>query len=207
MASQMVELNKKTYDSLAKQYEEKVLERKNFNEQVISKLVPYIKSGNKVLDIGCAVGLDLAIFLEKGFNVTGIELSKEMAQFAQKRNPTVPIIIGNFMEMPLSNTYDAIFAQAFIHLFPKKESKKVLSKINDLLVKGGVAQITTSKSTESKEGLFTKIDYEGNHQRFRKYWTTTELKESILEAGFKIEQYYETTDSYNKEWMVFIVRK
>jgi putative hydrolases of HD superfamily len=103
--------------------------------------------------------------------------------------------------------YDGIFAQAFIHLFPKDTVKKLLQKIHKLLTPQGVACFTTTKSYESKEGWFPKHDYIGNYTRFRKFWTKEELKETLKENGYDLIDYYEITDPYLKTWMNFTVKK
>lgn len=204
--SEIIANNKRTYDALAEQYEQKVLERYDINELVISHFVKHITTGDRVLDLGCAVGLAMSILNHKGFSVVGLDLSREMVLLAKNRNPGNKIILGNFMEVDFGEKFDAIFAQAFIHLFPKEEAISVLKKIKLSLKENGVAHITTSKSTESKEGWHIKSDYSGEHKRFRKFWAKDELTETLLEIGFHIIDYYELQDSFDKEWMIFIVR-
>lgn len=207
MPDNYIYLNKNAYDSLAKEYEQKVTKRSQFNAKVIDKFISFIKTGPAVLDLGCAVGLDMQIFSQKGFQTTGLEISPKMAAFAKKRSPESEIIIGNFLETDLNRQFDAIFAQAFIHLFPKSEVGLVFQKIYSLLKTGGVAHITSSKSKVSREGFYSKVDYQGEQKRFRKFWTKRELKQSLMENNFKIIDYYEITDPYQKTWMVFTVEK
>lgn len=81
--------NKETYDALVEEYEEKSSVRRDFNAGVIKRFVPFITTGKKILDVGCAVGVDLEIFKEKGFIPIGIEFSHEMVLRAKKRNPGI----------------------------------------------------------------------------------------------------------------------
>ncbi len=203
---EIINLNKGTYDTLAPQYELKVSERKKFNESVIDNFIEKIVSGKNVLDLGCAVGLETSIFLNRGFSVTGVEISEEMIKYAKKRNPDGNFILGNFLDIDFSDKFDAIFAQSFIHLFPKEESVEIIKKIKGLLKERGVAFITTSKSEESKEGLFVKDDYQGECKRFRKFWTKEELTDVLNQVGFAILDYYEIRDPYDKLWMVFTLK-
>ena len=199
--------NKKTYDSLAQEYEEKAKVRDEISQLIISKFIKNMKTGNNVLDIGCAIGLQTSIFRAYRYNVTGIEISDEMVKYAKKRNPESNIIVGDFMKYKFKDKFDAIFAQAFIHLYPEKEVNNVIGKIRELLKVDGVALITTTKSNESKEGWYVKTDYSGNKKRFRKHWTKEELENKLKECNFKIIDYYEMTDTFNKEFMIFTVRK
>ncbi len=200
------EFNKKTYDALASQYELKVDVRRKFNEGVIDNFIKYLTMGKRVLDLGCAVGLDTSIFLEKGFSVMGLEISNEMVKFAKERNPDAEFVVGDFMKVKFDKKFDAIFAQAFIHLFPKEEAIEVIKKIKSLLNKNGVAHITTSLCEESREGWFVKKDYSGDHKRFRKFWTKNELEKILEQSGFEIINYYEISDPYDKKWMVFTLK-
>lgn len=199
--------NQQTYNFLADQYEQKVIKREQLNKSVISRFIRQITTGKSVLDLGCAVGLDTNIFISKGFSVTAIDISEKMINLAKKRNKDSEIIFGDFMKTQFNKEFDAIFAQAFIHLFPKSQAILILQRIKCLLKKNGVAHITTTKSKESKEGWYIKSDYSGNHKRYRKYWTKEELEEALIQTGFGIVDYYKIKCSFNKEWMVFAVKK
>jgi cyclopropane fatty-acyl-phospholipid synthase-like methyltransferase len=205
--NKILKTNTKTYDALAKEYEERVSVRRDFNDARISRFIKFVTTGKEILDIGCAVGLETRIFGEKGFTVTGIELSHEMAEYARQRNPHAEIIEGNFMKTGFEKKFDGIFAQAFIHLFPKEEMETVFKKLNDLLKADGVMYLTTSRSQESKEGWYEKLDYAGHYKRYRKFWTKEELEESLHAHGFQIVDYYEIVDPFEKCWMVFTVQK
>ncbi|MEK7575855.1 MAG: class I SAM-dependent methyltransferase [Patescibacteria group bacterium] len=202
--------NKKIYDVLASEYEKKSQLRKNFNNGIIDRFVKFISTGNKILDVGCAIGLDIETLRSKGFKVVGIDISPKMVNFARKRNSGCQIIEDNFMDINFSAQFDGIWAQSFIHLFPKSEVSNVFQKIKKLLKFEGVAHIATSKEIESSEGYIEKRDYKNKIKRFRKYWTREELRNFILDQGFSITDYYETDDPApvkNKKWMVFIIKK
>lgn len=203
--------HKQLYNSLANEYEGRVGLRKEYNSSLVSRFAKYV-TGKHVLDVGCAVGLDVSIFLSKGYSVVGIDLSDEMVRKARARNPKTKIIQGDFLNTVIDGRFDAIFAQSFIHLFPKTDAIKILEKFGTLLKRDGVAYIGTSKSNESLEGWFEKTDYSGNHKRFKKYWTKDELKRVIIDSGFKIIEYFEIDDilvknPLDKTRMVFIIKK
>ena len=199
--------NNITYDALAKEYDQKSLVRKDFNSKLISRFIKYIKTGDEVLDLGCAVGLDLEIFKEKGFIPMGIELSSEMVKIAQNRNPKIEIINSDFLKIKIKKRFDAIWVQSFIHLFSKIKANKVLKKIESHLKDDGVIHITTTKSKKSREGWAEKKDYFGKYKRFRKFWTKEEMEKFLQTAGFSIVDYYEIEDPFNKIHMNFTVRK
>lgn len=198
--------NEQLYDSLADEYKKR--EEMNlplFIKEVIPRILTKVKKG-KYLDLGCAVGVHMKVFEKLGFEVSGIDISPKMIKYARQKNPSSEIILGNFASHKFKSKFDLILALAFVHLFPKKDVGKIFTKISSLLNKKGIAVITTTKNTWSEEGYFKKEDYNKKPIRFRKKWTKEELSKE-LEKYFEIVDYYERTDSFNKSWMIYLVKK
>jgi cyclopropane fatty-acyl-phospholipid synthase-like methyltransferase len=200
-------LNKDAYEVLADEYESRVPSLMPITNDAMGYFASHLKAAGKVLDIGCAVGIAMSILREKGFQVSGIEISPKMAEYARKRNPGANIIVGDFLKTDFDETYDGILTFAFIHLFPKEETLKIFEKIKSMLNSDGIVLVSTTESKESKEGWYEKGDYDKKVKRFRKFWTEKELEESLTKAGFKKLDLKKYTDPYNKTWMDFIVQK
>ena len=128
-----------------------------------------------------------------------------MAEFARKRNPGAKVIVGDFAETKFDDKYDAILAFAFIHLFTKSEIPATFEKMKPILKPGGVALISSTESSESKEGMYIKEDFGKKYKRFRKYWTEQELRESLTQARFKELALKKFIDPFGKTWMDFVV--
>jgi len=201
-------ISNNTYDSLAQEYENRVEEYRPITEKAVSLFIPYIKTGKKVLDVGCGVGLALEIFKQRGFSITGIDISRRMIESTRKRNKNGKFILGNFLSLDLGQQlFDGVYMSAFLHLFPKEKAVNVLKRTYRILKPKGVLFIATTKSMISKEGMEIKSNYPGKLQRFRKYWTEKELKNFIIENGFKIIKIYHLKGLFRKTWMDFIVQK
>ncbi|KKR46575.1 MAG: Methyltransferase [Parcubacteria group bacterium GW2011_GWB1_40_14] len=200
-------INKKTYDNLAQEYEERVESLMPVTKAAMDYFASYIKPKGRVLDIGCAVGIAVSVLTEKGFEVCGIDISESMTGFAKKRNPNSKIITGDFLETEFEEKFDAVLAFAFIHLFPKKEVLRIIDKISAVLNSGGVALLSSTESEESKEGWYVKDDFNKKEKRFRKFWTEEELRATIQQAGFEVIDLKKFPDPFGKTWMDFIARK
>lgn len=204
----MNNINKNTYDSLAEEYESRVNDLIPITQEAINICSNYLKANARVLDVGCAVGLAVKLFSEKGFKTTGIELSDKMVEYAKKRNSDAIIILGDFLKHDFGKEkFDGIYMSAFIHLFPKSEINSLFYKINNLLNENGFVFISTTKSEISKEGLEEKKDYKKKELRFRKHWTEEELEETLIKNKLKILNKRIFTDPYKKTWMGFIAQK
>lgn len=69
-----------TYNKIAPNYSESHFV--HFWVEEFEKFKNYIP-GKKVLDIGCGAGRDAAIFVENGFDYTGIDASEGMLNIAK----------------------------------------------------------------------------------------------------------------------------
>lgn len=199
-------INQRAYDYLAPKYEEKADMVYKDKMDTVKQFTKFIKTGKRVLDLGCGVGIDSSIFNQLGYQTTCLDISEQMAKFAKLRNPDSEIIVGDFEKIKFEHNFDGIFAQAFIHLFPKKDVQNIIKKIKESLVYGGVAYISTTISDTSREGIFRKNSFKNKLPRFRRFWTKKELREAINLSGMEIIDQYDTTCVRDKKWMIFITK-
>jgi len=202
--------HKVVYDNLAREYEERTKDYFDSTKKAVSFLIPHIKTGKEVLDVGCGVGLGTELLSKYGFNVTAIDISPKMVKYSRKRNPNSKIIEGDFFTHRFNKKFDAIFSMAFIHLFPKKDAEKILQKMFRLLKRRGVFYSGTTLSKRSKEGWEIKRDsfFPGNERkRYRKHWTEKELFSSLIKSEFSYVDKYFIEDPRGKVWMGFLVKK
>ena len=197
---------KAVYNALASEYEERAESLRPVIDLSISFLIKYLKNGEDILDIGCGVGMFIKSLSEHGFNVTGIEISPLMVEFAKRRNVNSLIIEADYLDYKFNKKFHGAVLSAFIHLFPKDIARQVISKLKKDLIKGGVAIIGTTESMVSREGWEAKSDYRNKRKRFRKHWTEKELEEFLIENNFEILELNKVKDLFNKTWMGFIVK-
>lgn len=115
--------------------EEEELFRNIFQKRVriINKL---IKPG-KVLEVGCSTGLFLYLLKEKGWQTTGIEISKLSAEAARRRG--MEIIAQKFEKVDFSEKFDLIiFNHTLEHL---EDPIGILRKVKRLLLPKGYLYI------------------------------------------------------------------
>ena len=206
-SANITDAHKQVYDSVAEEYEQRAQARSNSSKQRVERFVGFVTTGKTVLELGCAVGQELQNFNALGFTSTGIELSPRMVVYAKRRNPTSEVITGDFASIEFVQRYDAVYAQAFIHLFPKDEAVRLMQKVFTLLKPGGVAFFGTTKAKKSEEGWIEKTDYADNPGRYRRFWTKAELEHALTGVGFKIIDYYEELGLENKDRMNITVRR
>jgi SAM-dependent methyltransferase len=101
-----------------------------------------------VLIPGIGFGRNAKPFLEKGMDVTGIEISETAIRLARENGLNFPIHHGSVAEMPFDDSvYDGIYCYALIHLLNQNERREFLKSCHNQLYDGGLMVfITVSKN-------------------------------------------------------------
>lgn len=170
-----------TYNKIAQEYD-KEFGNDYSDTPYVDKFLNYLE-GKKVLDIGCGVGNLTKYIMDKGFNVEGIDLSKEMLNIAKQKYSDIKFYEMNMKEITLRKKYDGIMlAYSLFHL-TKKEVIEVLPKYYDLLNSNGKILLILQYGQGErivdeplKEGL--KI--------FINYYSQDEIIEILKNNSFKI---------------------
>jgi len=104
----------------------------------------YIKSGDRVLEIGAATGRYSHSLARRGYTVDAVELVEHNIEiFRQNTQPNevVTITQGNALDLSdfSDNTYDiTLLLGPMYHLFTKKDKQKAMSEAIRVTKKGGI---------------------------------------------------------------------
>lgn len=146
------------------------------------RFLQYLKPNALILDAGCGSGRDSKAFMESGYRVVAIDGSKEMCRQASK-------YLGQevqcrwFEEIDERNVYDGIWACASLLHVPYELLPKVIAKLVDSLVDGGVLYASFKYGEEEREAggrYFTDLREEGWKKVLEE--AEEEMKESRLET-------------------------
>jgi ubiquinone/menaquinone biosynthesis C-methylase UbiE len=196
---------KETYNKIALNYS-----KSHFTHFWIKEFDFYksIIRGKKVIDLGCGAGRDAAVFVENGFDYTGIDVSKGMLKVASERVPK-----GKFEQMDFSktnfpdNTFDGFWAAAsFLHV-PKKDVNTVLQEVKRITKDSGVGFISVKEKTGISEGLVNEEKYEGI-SRYFSFYTQDEFKGLLEQNGFIVIKttLHTESDKQKTNWLCYFVR-
>lgn len=99
----------------------------------------YAEKGMKILEPLCGSGRFLIPFLERGFDISGIDLSTEMLAKLNEKAPNAKVFQKDILEYNSKEKYDYIFiSSGSVSLFTDmKLCRKLLHKMKGLLKKGG----------------------------------------------------------------------
>lgn len=207
MTDDLSQLHKNTYNAVADEYEDRVEVLRPITEEALSVFSDLLQKGDKILDIGCAVGYTVEILQNSGMVVDGIDIAPRMIEYAQRRNPSSHFIVGDFSKVAYpQHYYDGILMYAFLHLFPKDLAIEYLDKAIIITKPGGLIFTGTTKSEVASEGYEIKQDYKKEVKRYRKRWTKAELEAVFDFRHLSVVDYAEKIDEYGKVWMDYVVR-
>ena len=99
----------------------------------------YAEKGQKILEPLCGSGRFLVPFMERGFDIDGMDSSIEMLEKLKQKAPDAKIIHADILEYSSNKKYDYIFiSSGSVSLFTNIEQcKSILKKLKDLLAPKG----------------------------------------------------------------------
>lgn len=192
------------------------------------KLIGRTKKGQRLLDIGCGIGDLSKHYASKGLDVTALDISQEMINYAisnceghdikfvhadfERANieelfPPFDIICASFMLSYFSDL-ETVFRK--MKILKKKRGKVIVSMLHPNRLFGTINQ---QKKCYTVEGYFSSGFYESDFMGSEalvplKRWNFSEIADAAYKAGLKIEQIVEpkpisNPTKFNKEVLNF----
>jgi len=147
-------------------------------------VLPYLKPGAAILDLGCGSGRDSKFFLAQGFQVTAIDATAEMTRLAGE-NTGLEVRCLKAQELDYEHCFDLVWACASLLHVPFAEMPLVWGKIAKALVPGGIVFVSL------KKGEFEGVRFD----RWYCDYTVEKLERSgYQEAGLKLIDRRESFD-------------
>ena len=116
----------------------------------LERIAGHLRSGARVLEIGCGSGRDAAWFLARGFEVTALDGSQAMADRAVELHPELADRI-RVVRLPAAlpfedGAFDAVVSLATIMHLSKSAIGGVLGECRRVLTPGGVCAVSVPTS-------------------------------------------------------------
>lgn len=188
----VISITRDTYDLIATSYSEKISGLLSdtwvgdYEKQLLDRFLQLIEALNpKILDVGCGNGKDTAYLMAKGATVVGIDYSSKMLQEAKRhvQNGVFYLMDMRNLEFP-NNTFDGVWANGCIYHVPKVKLSQVLKEVIRVLKPLGIFSFNAKGGTG--EGLEDNPKSFAGGPRFYAYYTISEMKEHLQEAGLEV---------------------
>ena len=140
------------YDKIADHWDGSKFNRGNGIGQH-KRALQFSKQSGKSIDIGCgSSGRIIALMLEHGLEVEGLDYSTEMLKHAKTRHPEVVFHHADICEWNFVEQYDFISAWDSIWHVPLEKQELVLRKLCGALADDGVIIFTSGAVDEAGDG-------------------------------------------------------
>jgi len=165
------------------------------------KVLAYFPEGSSVLDIGCGMGREAFALCNKGYKVTGIDVStpiiEKVKKQAEENGYKIPFFHYDGFKIPfIDKTFDVviIWAQTFGLLYGEEYKISFLKECYRVLKDGGVFSFSGHDYEYEKEHYLQYTDGRkfypyANTELYWETFTTDELNEYAVNAGFAVITY------------------
>ncbi|MDX6289648.1 MAG: demethylmenaquinone methyltransferase / 2-methoxy-6-polyprenyl,4-benzoquinol methylase, partial [Blastocatellia bacterium] len=83
---------------------------KRWRRRLVEKLRPMVSRDSRILDVACGTGdLSIALFENLGARITGVDFCRPMLERAARKEPRIPFVEGDALQLPFDNeVFDAV---------------------------------------------------------------------------------------------------
>lgn len=156
-----------------------------------------LKEGATILDLGCGPG-NVGKFLvnqNKGYKITGIDLSVEMLKAARQNVPNAEFIHGDIRHLTLGEKFDAVIISFCIIHLTNDETVELFQKIHELLEENGLMYVSfMSGGTPG----FDKVSFSRSCMFFN-YYSPEEVVKLLESMGYIIKAKHFREYHWNKD--------
>jgi SAM-dependent methyltransferase len=150
---------REAYDAFAPAYDEFVGHYKyeRWTATLLGKAVEHGATGNRLLDIGCGTGLSLVTMVDRGWEVTGCDISPAMIAVARaKVGDRADLIVADMRDLPDLGEFDLAWAinDPFNYLLSPEELVAALEGMRRNLAPEGIALFDLATLANCR-GLFS----------------------------------------------------
>ncbi len=155
-----------SYDEYAEQWAQGIRSGKNLAHDYLEKPAMYGQlpnlKGKKVLCLGCGSGEECRYLADKGADVVGVDLSKELIRIAKESYPDIQFFVSDIEKLDFENeSFDFVYSSLVMHY--KEDWVPSLKEIRRVMKEGAEFLFSThhpvlwGASTERKEDYKAKL--------------------------------------------------
>lgn len=205
----IISLNKKAWNNVAEKYDHSKYDSFNPLIEYFYKELPVYGS---VLDIGSGTGLPYAkLFVERGFNYLGIDISSQMIKIAKKNVPSAKFMEMSMTEFKFENEFDGVFSSYSMLLLSPELMKDVAKRIVSSLKPGGLFYISLNESRVKNADLDKDVICEiMGETMYSRAYTEEEIINTFSSLGLqrlKIHREILNSEEFGVEHMMAMVFK
>lgn len=177
-----------TYDTFAKDYD---ANRGAFDmSEVLAHLASRLPATGRLLDLGCGAGEPVAAsFLERGWQVTGVDFSAAFLELASRYVPAMARIHADMREARFPpRSFEAVTAIYSLFHVPRADHGALFARIGEWLVPGGVFHFTYATRAYTGADRFDGPKMFLGRELHYSHATPTEMVADLAAAGLGLAE-------------------
>jgi tellurite methyltransferase len=152
----------------------------------VSALLP---AGARVLDLGCGEGRESVFFAERGFDVTGVDISRaglaKAERLARERGVGVRWVHADVTRLVVDGPFDLVYSCGAVHYVPRRVRRRLFPRLKALTRPAGLHAHTvfTDRVVYVEKG--ERIDYftPGELQECYRDWTALRHAKPLIDCA------------------------
>lgn len=156
----------------------------------------YLKSDMSLLELGCGNGRDSLFFVEKGQQVSALDLSSKTIENLSSLNiQNVEFVNQDFSNLTRFTELDYVYSRFTMHSIDEETEKKVFSQLSQVLKVGGLFLMEARSTNDEKLEKTFGVDH------FRRYLDFQSTVEKLEALNFRVLEKLESQglSPYKKE--------
>lgn len=205
-----------TYETFASVYDA-IMDETLYDLWLDFSLRHFPKGKKKVLELACGTGILSVMLAQKGFEVTGLDLSADMIALAKKRAQGVAqldFVEGNMLDLSQVGHYDMVtcYSDSLCYMEDEVDVGQVFEQVYAQLNKGG-RFLFDVHSIYQTDQVFPGYSYHENAEDFAFVWDTYadepphsvvhELTFFVKEADGRFQRYDEVHEERTYELLTY----
>ncbi|MFC4406659.1 class I SAM-dependent methyltransferase [Haloarchaeobius iranensis] len=142
--------------------------------------------GTRILDVGCGPGSDAETFADRGYDVTGLDVTPSFIESGRENVSDARFALGDMRTLPFGpNSFDGVWACASLLHVPRGDVPATLSEFARVLDGDGTLYCSLKRGDES--------GFDGLGRFFERH-TAAAVCELLVDTGFE-PVHVETADA------------
>lgn len=147
--------------------------------------IKLIKPPASILDMGCGDNGSIFELAKRGYDVTGIDISKTLIKnlknYAKNKKIKIKLICKDIEKYNFTKKYDIIIMMGILHFIPKSKINEFLRKVKSHTTKNGINIIFAFREGDISQDNTSEGNYFKEKELFQIYknWKIINYKEGI----------------------------
>ncbi|HFI0113996.1 TPA: class I SAM-dependent methyltransferase [Streptococcus suis] len=167
-----------TYETFAAVYDE-IMDDSLYDKWTDFSLRNLPQDTKTILELACGTGIQAVRFAQKGYEVTGLDLSYEMLELAQKKAEAAGVMMelaqADMMALEGVGEFDAVtcYSDSLCYMADQEAVLRVFEGVHSVLNQGGTFLFDVHSIYQMEE-VFAGYSYHENYEDFAFVWDTYE---------------------------------